>query len=83
MLAAALDELGQLEPVHARHPDVEHDRGEVVLQQREQRLVGRLRADQPAAAGVQDGLQRVQVPAWSSTSSTFTQLGHRFSCAAF
>ena len=62
LIALALfDEVRQLDAARAGHPDVENHRGEVVAQQREQRLVGRGRSHGRAAGRLQDDLQRVEV----------------------
>jgi hypothetical protein len=58
---ALLDQVRQLDPVHPRHPDVEDDRGEVVLQHGDERLITRLRAHERAAARLEHDLQRIQV----------------------
>ena len=55
---ALLDEMRQLDAARAGHPDVENHRGELVAQQREQRLVGRL------------SLERVVQPVDSSMTSS-------------
>ena len=45
-----LDDLGELQAAHPRHLDVEDDRGELLIEQREQRFVGRVRGHEPAPA---------------------------------
>jgi hypothetical protein len=52
-----LDETRQIEAVHARHHDVQHNGGEVVVEKSQQRFVGRLGADQPAPARRKDRLE--------------------------
>ncbi len=56
-----LDQSGQLDAIHPRHLDVEDHRREFVPQQREQRFVGRLGANQRASARLEHGLERVEV----------------------
>ena len=60
-LLALLDHLRQLEAGHAGHADVEDEQGELLGDEREQRLVGGLGADQPVAGVVEDGLEHRQV----------------------
>ena len=56
-----LDHLGQLETAHPRHLDVEHEEGEFLDHQREERLFGGFDADQPVARVLQDGFEHGQV----------------------
>ena len=60
-LLALLDHLRQLEAGHAGHADVQDEQGEFLADEREQRLVGGLRAHQPVARVVEDGLEHGQV----------------------
>ena len=48
-------------PGHAGHADVEDEQGELLCDQREQRLIGRFRAHEPVTRIVQDGFQYRQV----------------------
>jgi hypothetical protein len=56
-----LDDLGELQAAHPRHLDVEDDRGELLIEQGEQRLVGRVRGHEPAPALRQERLERFEV----------------------
>ena len=56
-----LDQGGQLDAVHVRHPDVEDQRPEVLPQHRQQGLVGGVGPHQRAAERLEHHLQRVEV----------------------
>ena len=56
-----LDQGGQLDAVHIRHPDVEDQRPEVLPQHRQQGLVGGVGPHQRAAERLEHHLQRVEV----------------------
>ena len=56
-----LDQLRGLEPVHARHLDVEQDRRELLVQQPPQRLLARVGADEVGVERLEDRLQGEQV----------------------
>ena len=59
---ACFDQLGEFEAIRARHLDVQDDRREIVVKDREQRLIGRLCADKAAATGSQYCFKSVEVP---------------------
>ena len=70
--APLLDQVRQLDAAHARHPDVEDHRGELVVQQRQQRFVRRLRAArsvQPLDASITSSASRLR-----GSSSTMQNL---------
>jgi hypothetical protein len=52
------DHLRRLEAIHDRHVHVEEDDGEVLLQERSQRLASGVRADEGLAEVAQDRFQR-------------------------
>jgi hypothetical protein len=58
---AAADVLGRLEPVHARHLHVEQHHGEVLAEQRPQRLLAGAGGHQAHLERLEDGGQREQV----------------------
>jgi hypothetical protein len=58
---APADVLRRLEAVHARHLNVEQHDGEVLVQQRAQRLLARARRDQAHVERLEHGGQREQV----------------------
>ena len=58
-----LDDLRQLEAADAGHPDVEHDAGELLIEQRQQRLVSRLRPHDATAGRRQSQLERLEIGA--------------------
>ena len=66
---ALLDQPGQFDAAHVRHPDVEHNGREVVAQEVQQGLVGGPGADQDAIAWRQHGLEDIEVdPSWKSST---------------
>jgi hypothetical protein len=58
---ALLDELRRLQPVDAGHLDVHQDDRELLLEERPQRLLARVRAHEALAERAQDRLQRDEV----------------------
>ena len=60
-LPAAANDLGQLDPAHAGHLHVQHDRRVVFREQRQQRVLPAQRAHQMIAGRFEDALQREQV----------------------
>ena len=58
---ALLDQLRRVEPVESRHLDVEQDAGEVVVEQRPERLLAGVRADEVLTERLQDRAQGDEV----------------------
>ena len=73
---ARLDEPGQLDAGHAGHADVEDDRREVVSEQRQQRLVRRMRPHQDALGRRQHRLERVEVARLIVDDQDLGRIGH-------